>query len=105
MVGKFFPIVFILCTLINSSLVAQKAGQPKSIHQVEWEQHRDYKISSDIQLNETQGPAVALVARQSGPSKEIFGYLPYWAYSNYPTLNYNLLTTIAYFSVETFMKM
>lgn len=34
------------------------------------------------------------------PIKEIVGYLPYWQYSSYPSLNYNLLTQINYFCVE-----
>lgn len=33
-------------------------------------------------------------------SHEIIGYLPYWEYENYSTLNYDLLTQINYFSAE-----
>ena len=31
---------------------------------------------------------------------EVIGYLPYWEYSQYPNFNYNLLTSINYFSAE-----
>ena len=31
---------------------------------------------------------------------EIIGYLPYWEYSHYPNLDFNLLTQINYFSAE-----
>ena len=31
---------------------------------------------------------------------EVVGYLPYWEYSNYPNLDYNLLTQLNFFSAE-----
>ena len=31
---------------------------------------------------------------------EVIGYLPYWEYSSYPELNFNLLTQLNYFSAE-----
>jgi len=33
-------------------------------------------------------------------SHEIIGYLPYWQYSNYPNLDFNLITQLNYFSAE-----
>ena len=33
-------------------------------------------------------------------SHEIIGYLPYWEYSIYPNLDFNLLSQINYFSAE-----
>jgi len=31
---------------------------------------------------------------------EVIGYLPYWEYAIYPTLDYNLITQLNYFSIE-----
>jgi spore germination protein YaaH len=48
------------------------------------------------------GPDAALEvlpAGDSGLRKEVFGFLPYWELSNANTLNYELLSTIAYFGI------
>jgi len=87
-----------------SSLPAARAqdSQPsrpgKSIHQIDWEQHRDDAPSSGTP--KFFGQPRLLRSRSSAPDKEIFGYLPFWRLSDFPTLNYDLLTTIAYFGAE-----
>ena len=71
----------------------------RSTHQIEWEQHRDWVRTDPVP--EFEGRPMDLVPRKNAATaREVFGYLPYWRYSNYQTLNYNLLTTIAYFSAE-----
>ncbi|MCK4577578.1 MAG: T9SS type A sorting domain-containing protein [Candidatus Marinimicrobia bacterium] len=42
----------------------------------------------------------APMPRALQPTKEIIGYLPYWQYGSYSSLNYDLLTQINYFSAE-----
>ncbi len=70
-----------------------------SIHMLELEAHRgvavDYARADSIAA--TLPPPLP---RALPPVKEIVGYLPYWKYSSYPSLNYNLLTQINYFSAE-----
>ncbi len=41
-----------------------------------------------------------MTRRTAGLKKEIFGYLPYWFASRWNLIDYNLVTTIAYFSGE-----
>lgn len=62
------------------------------------EEYKDY-IQSE-RMPEFEGQPMALSPRMASPSREVFGYLPYWTYPSYPTLNYDLLTTIAYFGAE-----
>jgi spore germination protein YaaH len=72
----------------------------KSIHRLEWETHRERKHPKRLRSLEPSQPAVDLIPKQTSLDKEVFGYLPYWMYNNYPNLNYDLLSTIAYFGVE-----
>lgn len=83
----------------KSSSSQGTAGQHfRSTHQVEWERHKNFLRKDKEPAFE--GTPVVLTPRNAAPNKEIFGYLPYWVFSNYPNLNYNLLTTIAYFGAE-----
>ncbi len=72
-----------------------------SIHMLELEAHRgvvvDYARADSIAAA-IPPPLPRAIAPE--PIKEIVGYLPYWKYSSYPSLNYNLLTQINYFSAE-----
>ncbi|AJQ97025.1 putative glycosyl hydrolase [Gynuella sunshinyii YC6258] len=94
--------------LLSSFLMAQSSGEvvaiPPSIHQQEWDAHRDDGSSrqflpESLVQTKTEKP-VDLIPKIRTSDKEIFGYLPYWAYDSYAGLNYDLLTTIAYFGVE-----
>ena len=84
----------------KSSLSQGTTGgqQFKSTHQIEWERHKHFVRKDKVPAFE--GTPIALSPKKAAPNKEIFGYLPYWVFSNYPNLNYNLLTTIAYFGAE-----
>jgi len=92
-------IIAISCFLcvFPAEALQQERGHA-GIHQIEWENHKDYIRKNPVPAFE--GRPMDLVTRQGAPSKEIFGYLPYWVFGNYPNLNYDLLTTIAYFGVD-----
>ncbi len=98
-------IICLICTVffISGRLTGQITEQQqeaKSIHQIEWEKYADYPDVSRDMPSAGQERAIELIPREMPPDREVFGYLPYWTYSNYPYLNYGLLTTIAYFGVD-----
>ncbi|MDO9574905.1 MAG: glycosyl hydrolase family 18 protein, partial [bacterium] len=69
----------------------------KSIHQIELEKYKNYefppsKFKEVLPLRSIQ--------KDKRLKREIFGYLPYWRLSHYDELNYDLISTIAYFGVE-----
>ena len=85
-------------------ILEQKEPAVQSIHQLDWERHRDEDPSpatfSMQSFQTTVEPAGDLVPRETSPDKEVFGYLPYWGYKYRDQLNYDLLTTIAYFGLK-----
>nr|HQV32627.1 glycosyl hydrolase family 18 protein [Calditrichia bacterium] len=96
--------LFLVAVFLSfSGRILAQEGAPegwKSIMQIEAEQYRDFQVSPDV---DKQGKRpMDLVPKTSPPSREIFGYLPYWQSdtSIVNNLNYNLLTTIAYFGVD-----
>jgi spore germination protein YaaH len=82
----------------NSANVLLQMKNSRSIHEVEWRSHQDFIPGENTPL--FQGRPEDLVEREVPPGREVFGYLPYWVYSNYPNLNYGQLTTIAYFGAD-----
>ncbi len=98
---KFLSVAIILC--FSLPLYAQypfNAPNYKSIHQYEYELHRnDPKMPSFF---DPSGKGIRRLslnkAAVGGPSKAIFGYLPYWEYTTARnSLQYDLLTHIALF--------
>ena len=91
----------IILILLSVLLIAQLNYEPnlKSIHREELEFYRNFPSEPDTSFTLDLIPALRkdITAELS---HEVFGYLPYWKYSSYGVLNYNLLTTIAYFSAE-----
>lgn len=80
-------------------VAAQSQGPAyESIHELEWRRHAEFVQTAP--LPKFHGRPSALVPKRQRSHKEIFGYLPFWVYSNYPDLKYELLTTIAYFGAE-----
>ncbi len=84
---------------------------PKSIHQVEQEYYQQFGTLTDTQWDQVRQslnpPARELQAKRGGgggPSytleKQVFGWFPYWEGTDYTYFNYDLLSTIAYFSYE-----
>lgn len=70
----------------------------KSIHQIELEFNKAYYLEPTYRPK--TGRANPLQLRKGGPSKIVFGYHPYWSGTKWQNYNYDLLTTIAYFSAE-----
>lgn len=67
---------------------------PPSIHEVMLAAHRD-----DAPVVLQKGTSIIpLQSRVAGLSHQVYGYLPYW--SSYAALDYSLLSTIAFFSME-----
>lgn len=101
MKSYFVLTTFVLLTLSLPGFAQQEKPEQrgsKSIHQLEWERHQNFEPAE--KPAPFLGKPGQLQSRAGAPSKEIFGYLPYWVYPNYPNLNYELLTTIAYFGAE-----
>ncbi|MEZ4763118.1 MAG: glycosyl hydrolase family 18 protein [Calditrichia bacterium] len=93
-------IALVIVFSINVLIAQEKLPEFHSIHQFEKEKYKDYQIPEKDQLKPFVGKPRPLQARTNPPSKEVFGYLPYWVYNTYPNLNYDLLTTIAYFGAD-----
>ncbi|MDD5765827.1 MAG: glycosyl hydrolase family 18 protein, partial [Candidatus Marinimicrobia bacterium] len=97
---KFLTAIFILsfASAVNAQMLDQMKEHP-GIHHIESELYRNVKSAPDesIPFSEITDFQPRIVKTTT---HEVFGYLPYWLYSSYSTLNYQLLTTIAYFSAE-----
>ena len=96
-------VLWLLCfcvVLFVGKTFAQPEITRKSIHQIELENYRDYQTPEKEKVEPFVGKPMPLQPRSNPPSHEVFGYLPYWVYNTYPNLNYNLLTTIAYFGAN-----
>ncbi len=76
------------------------AQEPKSIHQIEWELHRDTQTTPDLigPSFEKISPLQPRMSKPASPNAVVFGFLPYWSTDEY--LRYDLLTHVAAFSVE-----
>ena len=87
--------------LIISLLLSFVFGQEdfKSIHQIELDYNKENYL--EPLFKPYLGPAAPIQERKDGPSKKVFGYHPYWQGTKWQSYNYDLLTTIAYFSAET----
>ena len=71
----------------------------KSIHQIELNYNKENYL--EPLFKPYLGPADPIQARRDDPSKKVFAYHPYWQGTKWQSYNYDLLTTIAYFSAET----
>jgi spore germination protein YaaH len=103
-----FKYTFCILSLLISALLFSQSKDgfdPTSplknsigIHQFELEKYQNFRASQEP--DDFVGQPVPLALKSNPPSREIFGYLPYWTYPSYPILNYDLLTTVAYFGAE-----
>ena len=105
MMKRFFWITAIIALSLQAAFAQpdwqqfyREMENAPSIHQTEWQNYRDYQPHGETP--EFHGKPMPLVPRQRALSREVFGYLPYWVYNSYPSLNYDLLSTIAYFGVD-----
>ena len=82
------------------SLLAQDSSelQFQGIHQIELAYNKANYIEPAYKTY--TGPADSIKTREKGPSRMVFGYHPYWQGTNWQNYQYELLTTIAYFSAE-----
>ena len=71
----------------------------KSIHQIELDFNKENYL--EPLFKPYFGPANPIQPKKIKSSKKVFGYHPYWQGTKWQSYNYELLTTIAYFSVET----
>ena len=74
------------------------AQEHPSIHKIQLEYYNNNYIESHSQ--DTREPIISKQNRSSGPNREVFGYHPYWMGTSWQNYNYNLISTIAYFSAE-----
>jgi spore germination protein YaaH len=88
--------------IITISICVLQIGfsqEPKSIHQVEWENHKN--DAGAIQKPKTSINVIPLnksAFEQKALSHYVFGYLPYWVYNDPPLyFQFDLLTHIALF--------
>ncbi len=90
--------------LLYLSLLWAQTWQP-SIHQIELEAHRPYQHLSEKQWDSINGylPVPAPAFRQTTTcqlQKQVMGYHPYWAGTAFNSYQWNLLSTIVFFSYE-----
>ena len=70
----------------------------KSIHQSDLEYYKENFLEPIYKIYE--GPAKPLSNIKKNLSKKVFGYHPYWQGTKWQYYNFDLLSTIAYFSAE-----
>ena len=87
-----YLIVFLICLTF---IISQDS---RSIHQRELEYHNEHYTETPSSQEKTR--PMDLQPRTVVPSHTIFGYHPYWQGTSWQSYDYNLLTTIAYFSAE-----
>lgn len=80
--------------LYLAAIPARAQEPPRSIHAIMLEAHRH---DAPVVLQKVDA-VIALQPRVAALSHQVYGYLPYW--SSYASLDYSLLSTIAYFSIE-----
>ena len=86
---------FLLLLLFNT---ISNAKSYKSIHQ---EQLEFYNKNYVAQHNDFERVEIIKIKRRSrNPSREVFGYHPYWMGTSWQNYNFNLISTLAYFSAE-----
>lgn len=99
---KIYSLLFL--TLLFASTVWTQTSQipPKGEHQAFWEAHQGWEAT---QPPNPPPPGFRIQPFQSQVQKttlnrQVFGYLPYWFRDRWNLLDYQLITTIAYFSAE-----
>lgn len=80
---------------------------PKSIHMIEDEMYSkgsyDFGTLTPSDTTEVTGGVDRLVTSTvSNSDKEVMGFMPYWQLSKYNTLQYDKLTSIAYFALTCY---
>ena len=87
--------ILILYFLMIQSLLSQHY---QSIHQQQLEYYNaNYVMPERTDTNIVINP---ISNRTRNPSREVFGYHPYWMGTAWTSYNFNLISTLAYFSAE-----
>lgn len=76
-------------------LVAPAMSDVPGIHEIEWREHQHTVFN--VQPPDS---VIPLRTQHRELRKTVYGYYPYWMGSAYDVLQYDLLSVIAYFSVE-----
>jgi len=106
-VGRLLPLrsALLLLLTISFPLMAQsvhEGGEELSVHKMFMDMHKDYEQTHPYERagsGWTVRP-LDLSRRAITPRKEVFGYLPYWFNNRWNLVDYDLVSTIAYFSGE-----
>jgi spore germination protein YaaH len=98
-VNRSLVIICALLVFLLGTVWTETPGEPneyKSIHQLEWEAHRD-----DPPAPVPHVWPVRPLAKDKSPllGREVLGYYPYWV-SGYQYMRWDLLTTFAFFSLD-----
>jgi spore germination protein YaaH len=74
----------------------------QSTNQILWEENKNYPHTwlSDAEIQALNSISFSVTASDK-MGKEVFGFYPNWMGTDYQYLNWNLLTTVAYFGIET----
>ena len=86
-----------LVLLLGFSFILGQS-QSRSIHQIELEKNKKNYLEPFYKYY--SGPAKPLIKNNKKLSRKVFGYHPYWQGTKWQNYNFELLTTIAYFSAE-----
>jgi spore germination protein YaaH len=82
-------------SLLFLILISYPTINSPGIHEVEWNQHQH-----DVFTVPAPDTVIPYQGGQRELRKTVYGYYPYWMGSSYNDLQYDLLSVIAYFSVE-----
>ncbi|MFQ6677078.1 MAG: glycosyl hydrolase family 18 protein [Fidelibacterota bacterium] len=85
--------------IIHLSICIAFANHNPSIHQQQLEYYNTHYTEIDRQID--TAPFIRFYrTNHTTPSHEVFGYHPYWMGTSWTNYNFNLISTIAYFSAE-----
>jgi len=87
----------IILVFITMSLFSFGQDRP-GIHQIQLEYYNNNYIA--LPDRHTNEPIIPNQPRNLTPTREVFGYHPYWMGTSWQNYNYNLISTIAFFSAE-----
>jgi|TARA_B100001996_G_scaffold70501_3_gene51630 spore germination protein YaaH len=91
---RIFFFIFIFINIANIHF----AQEYTSIHKTQLEYYKNNYVEPYAPA--VIEPIINKQNRSANPSKEVFGYHPYWMGTAWQNYNYNLISTIAYFSAE-----
>ena len=87
--------LFIAVIILQTFIYSQRYS---GIHQMQSEYYKKHYDESSRQ--QESGSIQPNQPRERTPSHEVFGYHPYWMGTAWQNYNFDLITTLAYFSAE-----